>query len=224
MSLVIADFGQSRRKAHQLNQGCFYFSQWMNSKLATKILLKEGFSGKLDVLHYGWLLCYFLDLNSKPKFEIPSNATEHQRYLIDKCLNYNPSLRPSFKSILYIIKSPADWASYNGEQNPIGIGVQEIKQAILRKESFDRIFKSNLYGKEKILLFLEKLGCNVTGVDAKGENAIHQAIRQGAKQFIPLLITLGCQINLANKDNSTPIDVATQLGFADIVSILSKYL
>jgi len=223
MSAVIADFGQARRRNHHIDKSSYYFSQFVKMDMARKFLMNEGFSAKFDVLLYGWLLCNLITMNNTPTNEVPHDATVRQRYLIQKCLSNDPSMRPSFKSIIYIIKSAIDWAVCNNDAvNLIGIKDEKITAAIERKESFDLMLSSPI-DKEKITQFLVQCGCNVNVIDHNGDTVLHQAVYQRANKFIELLIKAGYQVNVENKSHKKPIDIATQIGAEDIVALLSKY-
>jgi len=195
-------------KKTPIDQPQFYSSQLLKFKNARQIVQKEGLSSKIDVLHFGWLLCYLVS-TIEPTFDMPANATPHQRYLIQKCLNKKPEKRPTFKNIIYIIKSPADWAIVNQDwQSIIDSGHTLNKlHAETRQQQFDGIqARSN----QEILDYLcKEVGCDIFVKDINGDNALHQAIRQKAIRFIPLLLCVAGELLLQpNSEEQTPSNLA----------------
>jgi len=181
------------------------------------VIFSIYFSSYFNQAHLGNLIT----MNNTPTNEVPHDATVRQRYLIQKCLSNDPSMRPSFKSIIYIIKSAIDWAVCNNDAvNLIGIKHEKTTAAIERKERFDLMLSSPV-DKEEITQFLVQCGCNVNVIDHNGDTVLHQAVYQRANKFIELLIKAGYQVNVENKSHKKPIDIATQIGAEDIVALLS---
>ncbi len=65
------------------------------------------------------------------------------------------------------------------------------------------------------------------GVDvdsyAWGETALHNAARHGCENVVYLLLQSGAYVDSKNHDGNTPMDLARQSGYPNVVNLLHRY-
>lgn len=111
----IADFGISKIMSTE-EQQTFTIVIGTLAFMAPEIIDGEEYNEKVDVYSFGILVCFALnngkipkikmkDLFAGKKIEFPSNFNEFSTNLINECLSFDASRRPSFNEILDQLES-----------------------------------------------------------------------------------------------------------------------
>uniref|UniRef100_A0AC34QQ40 Ankyrin repeat domain-containing protein 29 n=1 Tax=Panagrolaimus sp. JU765 TaxID=591449 RepID=A0AC34QQ40_9BILA len=83
------------------------------------------------------------------------------------------------------------------------------------------LFKASQKGFEKIVEILLQYPANL-GILKNGESALHAAALFGNLRIAKMLLAAGADPNLQNKHSETPLDLAIQMNYEDIVQLFKK--
>lgn len=99
---------------------------------------------------------------------------------------------------------------------------QEVDINFATEEGWTALHFAAFKGHNKIVAALleAKINIDVQG-KVYGRTALHYAVDRGNLETVKLLIAKGANIRISDKANKTPLDLAQEKNFSDIVKVLS---
>lgn len=140
--------------------------------------------------------------------------------------------RGNVKVVEYLLKNGADVSLTNQKQRTCLHYVSKRKFSLLDYLMISILMPILLLGyflmlqkqRQNVALMKAVLNSNVDvdAVDYKGNTALHYVCQRKSHRLVLLLLEKNSNTNIRNKDEETPLDIATRLKFHKIINMLKK--